>query len=106
MAASFRSVDQIFSLAGLDLLTISPSLLTTMMELPPPKNLTSWTKNIDGQESQFFAQNQTFTINQVNFSNTLTSNEMAKEKLIEGINMFNTDAKKLVAAIDKVSRKT
>ena len=106
MAASFRSVDQIFSLAGLDLLTISPSLLTTMMELPPKKDLTNWKKNTDGQESKFLAQNQTFTINQVNFSNILASNEMAKEKLIEGINIFNSDGQKLVAAIDKVSRKT
>ena len=103
MAASFRSVDQIFSLAGLDLLTISPNLLSNMMKLPPKKDLTNWTKNADGQKSQFFEKNQTTIINQVNFLKILASNEMANQKLIEGINIFKKDGQKLIVAVDNES---
>ena len=103
MGASFRSVEQIFSLAGLDLLTISPSLLSTMMKLPPKQDLTRWINNFDEKKSQFFEQNPIFTSNRVNFLKILSSDEMANEKLIDGINIFKNDGQKLVTAVENES---
>ena len=100
MAASFRSIDQIFSLAGLDLLTISPSLLSTMMQLPPQKDLTSWINNFDEQNPHLSELNQSLITNQINFLNVLANDEMANEKLIEGINIFKVDNQKLVTAVE------
>lgn len=90
MGASFRRTSQILALAGCDLLTISPELLTELAgtegevevkldaaaarAAPPPR--------IDASEAAFRWQ--------------LNEDAMATEKLAEGIRRFHADSLKLV----------
>jgi len=90
MGASFRKVEEIIDLAGCDLLTISPDLIATLAgkegELEPkltPKGAeaTSDSKLIHLDEKTYrFEHNQ---------------DQMAVEKLSEGIRGFYSDARKL-----------
>ena len=80
--------------------TISPSLLSTMMQLPPQKDLTSWINNFDEQNPHLSELNQSLITNKINFLNVLANDEMANEKLIEGINIFKVDNQKLVTAVE------
>ncbi|OUW05130.1 MAG: hypothetical protein CBD16_01310 [Betaproteobacteria bacterium TMED156] len=96
MGASFRSIEQIFSLSGLDLLTISPNFLGLLEELPPQKNLGSWIKNCYSEKFNFNVETDSNNFSKDIFLNLLTQNEMANEKLKEGIFTFDKDGKTLL----------
>jgi transaldolase len=89
MGASFRSTEQIIALAGCDLLTISPDLLSSLSatqgllpaSLNPASALSSDITRIDACEKDI-----RFLLNE---------DAMASEKLSEGIRAFVTDARKL-----------
>ncbi|PCH37052.1 transaldolase [Wolfiporia cocos MD-104 SS10] len=88
MGASFRNTGEIKALAGVDFLTISPSLLEELKNdtSPVPKKL----------DSSFAAQGQpiekvTFIDNEAEFRWALLEDQMAFDKLHEGIKKFADD---------------
>ena len=93
MGASFRNVGQITALAGCDLLTISPELLTQLAQTNDSLHLALDTKAAQGQ-----------AITEVKYTEAqfrLAFNEdaMGVEKLAEGIRAFNADIVKLESLI-------
>ncbi len=96
MGASFRSVDQIVALAGIDLITISPDLLSSLMKLPPKKNLSEWRKNKSFSSEQFYRVNSIKSVSKPVFDSELSNDEMAHQKLLEGIKSFESDGMKLL----------
>ncbi len=89
MGASFRNVGQIVALAGCDLLTISPELLTQLQasEVPVPLALDA---------AAATAMNlPTVHHDEKAFRWALNEDAMATEKLAEGIRAFALDAGKL-----------
>lgn len=100
MGASFRNVNQIVRLAGCDLLTISPELLDllektdtiVLRKLDPVKARTS-------KEQQLHLDEKTFRWMH-------NEDQMATEKLAEGIRKFNTDSDHLEEfALSQVAEK-
>jgi transaldolase len=93
MGASFRNVGQILALAGCDLLTISPDLLTQLQSAEGPV-----TRALSPQaEAAEVPHGRTF--NEARFRWALNEDAMATEKLAEGIRLFAADAVKLDALI-------
>ena len=93
MGASFRNVGQILALAGCDLLTISPDLLTQLQSAEGPV-----TRALSPQaEAAEVPHGCTF--NEARFRWALNEDAMATEKLAEGIRLFAADAVKLDALI-------
>jgi len=100
MGASFRNVNQIVRLAGCDLLTISPELLDllektdtiVLRKLDPVKARASKVRRLHLDEKTFrWMHNE---------------DQMATEKLAEGIRKFNTDAHHLEEfALSQVAEK-
>ncbi len=89
MGASFRNTSQILSLAGCDLLTISPELLQKLSESDAP---------VDRQLSPERASHtdlHKLTLDEKAFRFMLNDDAMATEKLAEGIRLFCADAVKL-----------
>jgi transaldolase len=89
MGASFRNVGQITALAGCDLLTISPDLLSklaaTEAPLPPALDAAAATSmDIPG-----------ITYDEASFRFAMNEDAMATEKLAEGIRAFVADTIKL-----------
>ncbi|TBU28475.1 transaldolase [Dichomitus squalens] len=92
MGASFRNVGEIKALAGVDFLTISPKLLEELKNdtSPVPKKL----------DSQSAAQGQpipkvSYVDNEPEFRWALAEDEMATDKLHEGIRQFAKDGETL-----------
>ncbi|MCO5977246.1 transaldolase [Ideonella oryzae] len=93
MGASFRNIGQILALAGCDLLTISPDLLTQLQAAEGPV-----TRALSPQaEAAEVPHGCTF--NEARFRWALNEDAMATEKLAEGIRLFAADAVKLDALI-------
>ncbi len=93
MGASFRNTSQIDGLCGCDLLTISPGLLEKMTQAPdsPVKYLSEEVaKNCDLEKIE---------LNEAKFRWLHNEDEMATEKLNEGIRKFAIDAVKLEGLI-------
>lgn len=89
MGASFRNMDEILELAGCDLLTISPQFLDELQkaEGPVPRKLDPTdAKNMDIQK---------IVLDEKAFRYQLNDNQMATEKLSEGIRKFAADGIKL-----------
>jgi len=89
MGASFRRTEQIISLAGCDLLTISPDLLA---------KLESATGDVPRKLSVETAKNADIprvTLDEKTYRFQHNSDAMAVEKLSEGIRAFYEDARKL-----------
>ena len=86
MGASFRNIDQIKALAGLEKLTISPKLIA---ELSKDKN-SSFIENLVDTKDYTVE-----IIKQDIFETKLNNDEMANFKLNEGINKFIDDTIKL-----------
>lgn len=89
MGASFRNTGQILALAGCDLLTISPDLLS---------NLAATEGNLNARLNSASAQNSDIAAidaSEKNFRFMLNEDAMASEKLSEGIRAFVADARKL-----------
>ncbi len=91
MGASFRRVEQITSLAGSDLLTISPDLIEKLAaddgEITPALTV-EHAKSLDTPKIHLDEKTYRFLHNE---------DQMAVEKLSEGIRKFNADARKLEA---------
>ncbi len=90
MGASFRNKEEIIELAGCDLLTISPALLSEL-------------KETEGELSQKLSKNaakssneEKVTLSEKDFRWMHNSDQMAVEKLSDGIRRFHTDTNKLI----------
>ncbi len=89
MGASFRNTGEILELAGCDLLTISPDLLKQLegSSAPVPKKLDPISSKNQPIEK--------ISLNEATFRWMLNEDQMATEKLSEGIRKFAQDTKKL-----------
>lgn len=89
MGASFRNIDEILELAGCDLLTISPQLLDelTAAQGTVPRKLSP--------DNAKTAKIDKLTIDEKAFRWLLCDDEMASDKLYDGIRNFAKDAVKL-----------
>lgn len=93
MGASFRNKEEIIELAGCDLLTISPALLTEL------KNTTgTLTKKLDAGRAASMAIEK-ITIDEATFRRMHAENTMATEKLAEGIEAFAKAIVELEASV-------
>ena len=97
MGASFRNTSQILSLAGCDLLTISPELLQKLSESDAP------VERLLSPEQALHADIQTMTLDEKAFRLALNEDAMATEKLAEGIRLFCADAVKLEKLISDMT---
>ena len=95
MAASFRNVGEILELAGCDLLTISPSLLEELRNTPGQvtRTLSPETSQQDDSPKVHFDEKR--------FRWELNEDQMATEKLSEGIRLFAADGLKLQRFIEQ-----
>ncbi|MDD5227388.1 MAG: transaldolase [Methylococcales bacterium] len=91
MGASFRNIGEIIELAGCDLLTISPSLLTELDEVALLDN----SHSTEGQlvrkltsENAATSAIEKITVDKTTFDRMHEENRMAKDKLAEGIDGF------------------
>ena len=89
MGASFRNVGQITALAGCDLLTISPDLLTALAASDAPL-----VRALDAGQARALDL-PTVHFDEAGFRLALNQDAMATEKLAEGIRAFTADAVKL-----------
>ena len=89
MGASFRNVGQIVALAGCDLLTISPDLLSSLAS-----NEAALTPALDAHAAKGLDLHLVH-YNEASFRFALNEDAMATEKLAEGIRAFCVDAIKL-----------
>jgi transaldolase len=95
MGASFRSIGEITELAGCDYLTIAPNLLEQMMnsEDPVPKKLdASAATSLDIEKKSYLDEESLFRFD-------FNEDQMAVEKLREGISKFAADAETLKAIL-------
>lgn len=96
MGASFRNIGEICELAGCDLLTISPMLLS---ELEATEGIL--TKKLDaGQAHEMDIEK--ITVDEKTFRWMMNEDAMATEKLAEGIRNFTKDLIKLEKQIEKL----
>jgi len=93
MGASFRNIDEILELAGCDLLTISPQLLHELQQAEGPVP-----RKLDPKASASM-EIQALSLDEKQFRLMLNDDQMATEKLSEGIRNFAKDAAKLEAYI-------
>lgn len=89
MGASFRNTGEIRELCGCDLLTISPKLLAELQESDVP------TAPKLNEEAAKLTDEPQITLNESEFRWMLNEDQMATEKLAEGIRKFAADAVKL-----------
>jgi len=88
MGASFRSIGEITELAGCDYLTIAPNLLEELISSnePVPKKLDA------SKASSLNLEKKTYIDNESDFRFYFNEDQMAVEKLREGISKFAADA--------------
>jgi len=89
MGASFRNIGQITALAGCDLLTISPELLSQLAATEAPLSAALDAQAAQGMDLPAVAYDE------ASFRLALNEDAMATEKLAEGIRAFCADAVKL-----------
>jgi transaldolase len=92
MGASFRNAGQIIALAGCDLLTISPELLTQLAATDGLK--APLTRVIDPENAKTL-DIPAISYNEASFRLALNDDAMATDKLAEGIRAFCADTEKL-----------
>jgi len=90
MGASFRNVGEIIELAGCDLLTISPSLLEEMQ-----KTSGALARKLAPDTAPANCREARLTLEEKTFRWMLNEDQMATEKLSEGIRLFAADTIKL-----------
>jgi len=95
MGASFRNVGQIIALAGCDLLTISPELLSQLQasEAPVQQSLSA--------DQAGHMDLPALHLDQPAFRFAMNEDAMAGDKLAEGIRAFCADAQKLDALLHR-----
>ncbi|KAL5115446.1 sedoheptulose-7-phosphate:D-glyceraldehyde-3- phosphate transaldolase [Pleosporales sp. CAS-2024a] len=88
MGASFRSIGEVTELAGCDYLTIAPNLLEQLYNSqdPVPKKLDA------SNASSLDLEKKTYINNEAEFRFYFNEDQMAVEKLREGISKFAADA--------------
>lgn len=96
MGASFRNVGEIQALAGCDLLTISPKLLGDL-----EKSNTEIKKHLDAEKAKSSALTKVHMDEKV-FRWMLNEDQMATDKLSDGIRKFAADGLKLEAMLLKL----
>jgi transaldolase len=89
MGASFRKVDQIVDLAGCDLLTISPDLLAQLQKLDAPVERKL---SVEASKAKDIPR---VTLDEKTYRFEHNQDQMAVEKLSEGIRAFYVDGRKL-----------
>lgn len=89
MGASFRNTGQIVGLAGCDLLTISPKLLEELSKMNTPLQ----TQLSDSKSKEINIEK--VKVDEKTFRFMMNEDEMATEKLSDGIRRFSADAVKL-----------
>lgn len=89
MGASFRNTGEIVALAGCDLLTISPKLLQDLENSNEP------IKKILSAEESSKTDSKKITLSETDFRWELNEDQMATEKLSDGIRKFAADSRKL-----------
>jgi transaldolase len=89
MGASFRNTGQILALAGCDLLTISPDLLAALQQMPAEDLDLNWR-----HQDQLIPEDL-IRLNEAQFRWVLNEDQMASDKLAEGIRSFAADSRKL-----------
>jgi len=89
MGASFRNVGEILELAGCDLLTISPPLMSELQKSTAPVE-----KKLDAATAKA-SPIERLALDEKKFRWLFNENAMATEKTAEGIRLFNADAMKL-----------
>lgn len=89
MGASFRSTGEVLELSGCDLLTIAPDLLKKLEESNDPI-----VKKLDPSHSKE-SSIEKIAMNEALFRWMLNEDQMATEKLSEGIRKFAQDTRKL-----------
>ncbi|XP_012224130.1 probable transaldolase [Linepithema humile] len=89
MGASFRNVDEIRELAGCDLLTISPKLLEELEKSSEPVD------KVLSVETAKKCDLQKISLDEAEFRWLLNEDQMATDKLCEGIRKFAADVRKL-----------
>ena len=100
MGASFRNVNQIVRLAGLDLLTISPELLDQLEQAEGVLD-----RKLDPANANQ-SKGERVHLDEKNFRWMHNEDAMATEKLAEGIRKFNSDASHLQEyALSQVAEK-
>ena len=97
MGASFRNVDEIKNLAGVDYLTISPNLLDELLNSNDhvPRVLDVATAKKEGAEKISYIDDE------ATFRFSLNEDAMGTEKLAEGIRKFSADIVTLFDMIEK-----
>nr|QKY15000.1 transaldolase (TALC) [Polytomella parva] len=95
MAASFRNVGEILELAGCDNITISPQLLGELEASSTPLNRVLSAESAKSQEKNIVGFTKKI------FDDLHNADQMAVDKLKEGINGFSADQKKLEELIAK-----
>ena len=90
MGASFRNTGEILELAGCDLLTISPNLLDELQ-----KSEGVMPRKLSPENAQKAEAGPRLTLDETAFRWMLNEDQMATEKLSEGIRLFASDALKL-----------
>jgi len=102
MGASFRSIGEITELAGCDYLTIAPNLLEIMMnsQEPVPKKLDASSAHSLNIEKKSYLDEESL------FRFDFNEDQMAVEKLREGISKFAADAETLKAILKEKIEKS
>ena len=95
MGASFRSVGEIVELTGCDYLTISPALLSTLQSMT---DVLECKLNV---EAAMRSDMSKITLNESEFRWELNQDQMATEKLSEGIRKFAEDCVSLEKLMEK-----
>lgn len=89
MGASFRNIGEITELAGCDLLTISPKLLEELEKNHEPIH------KVLNSETAKKSDLQKLTLKESEFRWMLNEDQMATDKLSDGIRKFAVDMRKL-----------
>lgn len=92
MGASFRNTKQILGLAGCDLLTISPKLLDELAKTSSNENFQVY---LSTERSTTIRDKTREILDEKTFRWMLNEDEMAHDKLADGIRKFGVDARKL-----------
>ncbi len=96
MGASFRNTKQILGLSGCDLLTISPKLLDELSSQQTSNNEQIQVYLNQEQATQKNKEKKKFErLEEKTFRYMLNEDEMAHDKLADGIRKFAIDSKKL-----------
>ncbi len=95
MGASFRNVGEILELAGCDLLTISPTLLDELQKTPG-----TMTRKLNPEGAPGFSMAK-MHLDEKAFRWMLNEDQMATEKLSDGIRIFAGDVVKLEKTVAK-----